>query len=203
MSEMIRRYRRAIISALLAVALSVWAAPVVMGSVAVSKTAKEKLQTKITYSCVDLPIETVLMQLAEKARIDIVKSPKVTGKITAKVTDVPLEEALANILAAYDYTYVATDNMIRVVPVSEIALVKEELISKVYRITYADANEVAASLRNFVSEKGKVAVNRGTNHIVVTDTEYKIRGVDKFVAELDHQTQQVLVEVKIYEITTR
>jgi len=116
---------------------------------------------------------------------------------------VPLEEALTNILAAHDYTYVATDNMIRVVPIAEITLAKEELISKVYRITYADANEVAASLRNFVSEKGKVAVNRGTNHIVVTDTEQKIKAVDKFITELDRQTQQVLVEVKIYEITTR
>jgi type II secretory pathway component GspD/PulD (secretin) len=159
--------------------------------------------TKITRTWMDESIDKVLMDLADDARIDIVKSPKVTGKVTAKVTGVPLEEALANILAAHDYTYVATDNMIRVVPVSEIALAKEELVSKVYRITYADANEVAASLRNFVSEKGKVAVNRGTNHIVVTDTEQKIKAVDKFITELDRQTQQVLVEVKIYEITTR
>ena len=203
MSEMIRRYRRAIISALLAVALSVWAAPVVMGDEAVSKTAKEKLQTRITYSCVDSPIETVLMQLAEKAGVDIVKSPKVTGNVTAKLTNVPLEEALTNILAAHDYTFIATDNMIRVVPVAEVTLVTEELISKVYRITYADANEVAVALRNFVSERGKVALNKGTRHIVVTDTERKIKAIDKFIEELDRETPQVLVEVRIYDITTK
>jgi len=173
------------------------------GAVYAANKAPDALRTKITRTWMDESIDKVLMDLADDAGIDIVKSPKVTGKVTAKVTDVPLEEALGNILAAHDYTYVATDNMIRVVPVSEIALAKEELISKVYRITYADANEVAASLRNFVSEKGKVAVNRGTNHIVVTDTENKIKAVDKFIAELDRQTQQVLVEVKIYEITTR
>ena len=173
------------------------------GVVYAANKAPEALRTKITRTWMDESIDKVLMDLADDARIDIVKSPKVTGKVTAKVTDVPLEEALGNILAAHDYTYVATDNMIRVVPVSEIAIAKEELISKVYRITYADANEVVASLRNFVSEKGKVAVNRGTNHIVVTDTEQKIKAVDKFITELDRQTQQVLVEVKIYEITTR
>jgi len=173
------------------------------GAVYAVNKAPEALRTKITRTWMDESIDKVLMDLADDARIDIVKSPKVTGKVTAKVTDVPLEEALGNILAAHDYTYVATDNMIRVVPVSEIAIAKEELISKVYRITYADANEVVASLRNFVSEKGKVAVNRGTNHIVVTDTEQKIKAVDKFITELDRQTQQVLVEVKIYEITTR
>jgi len=142
------------------------------------------------------------MDLAEQAGIDIIKSPDVTGNVTAKVTDVPLEEALTNILGAHNFTYIATDNMIRVVPLSEIAMAREELVSKVYRITYADANEVAAAISQFVSEKGRVGINRGTNHIVVTDTEKKIKAVDRFIAELDRQTQQVLVEVKIYEITT-
>ena len=167
------------------------------------KKATAALRTKITQTWVNESIDKVLMDLADLANVDIVKSPKVTGNVTAKVTDVPLEEALTNILAAHEYTYVATDSMIRVVPISMIALAKEELVSKVYRITYADANDVAASLRNFVSKTGSVAVNRGTSHIVVTDTEYKIRAVDKFIAEIDRQTQQVLVEVKIYDITTR
>jgi hypothetical protein len=82
----------------------------------VSKTAQQRLKMKVTYSCVDSPIETVLMALAERGNIDIVKSPKVTGNVTVKVTNVPLEEALTNILAAHDYTYVATESMIRVIP---------------------------------------------------------------------------------------
>ncbi len=195
------------ITVLMYLVISLTIPPVVVnaqqGAVYAANKAPEALRTKITRTWTDESIDKVLMDLADDARIDIVKSPKVTGKVTAKVTDVPLEEALGNILAAQDYTYVATDNMIRVMPLSEVALAKEELISKVYRITYADANEVVASLRNFVSEKGKVAVNRGTNHIVVTDTEQKIKAVDKFITEMDRQTQQVLVEVKIYEITTR
>ena len=86
------------------------------------KTARQRLRTRITYSCTELPIENVLMDLAEQAKIDIVKSPKVTGNVTAKVTDVPLEEALSNILAAHDYTYIATESMIRVVPVGQSSL---------------------------------------------------------------------------------
>jgi type II secretory pathway component GspD/PulD (secretin) len=203
MTELIKKYCRTVTSALLVVVFFISAVPAATGAEAVSKMAKKKLQTKITYSCVDLPIENVLMQLAEKAGVDIVKSPKVTGNVTAKLTDVPLEEALTNILAAHDCTFIATDNMIRVVPVAEVTLATEELISKVYRITYADANEVAGALRNFVSERGKVALNKGTRHIVVTDTEKKIKAIDKFIEELDRETPQVLVEVRIYDITTK
>ena len=123
-------------------------APVQQG---IARTARQKLETKITYSCVDLPIETVLMNLAEQAGIDIVKSPKVTGNVTVRVTGVPLEEALANILAAHDCTYVATENMVRVTPIPEVALLREPLVNGIYKITYADANEVAGALRLFIS----------------------------------------------------
>jgi len=169
----------------------------------VSKTAQQRLKTRVTYSCVDSPIEKVLMDLAEQAKIDIVKSPKVTGNVTVKVTNVPLEEALTNILAAHDYTYVATESMIRVVPLPEITVAIEQPITRIYQITYADANEVAEALRNFVSRQGKVALNKGTSHIMVTDIESKIKGIDKFIEQIDHLTAQVLVEVRIYDITSK
>ncbi len=168
-----------------------------------SSPTAQRLQTRITYSCVNSPIDTVLMELAKQANIDIVKSPKVTGNVTIKITDVPLEEALSNILAAYDYTYIATENMIRVVPISEITAIKDPLVTKIYRITYADANEVAKALSSFVSERGKVAFSKGTSHIIVTDTESKIKGIDKFINEIDLMTPQVLVDVRIYDITSQ
>ena len=169
----------------------------------VSKTAQQRLRTRVTYSCVDSPIETVLMDLAEQANIDIVKSPKVTGKVTVKVTNVPLEEALTNILAAHGYTYVATESMIRVIPLPEVAVLREQLITRIYQVTYADANELAAALRGFVSERGKVALSKGTSHIMVTDIESKIKGIDRFIERIDFMTQQVLVEVRIYDTSSK
>lgn len=177
--------------------------PLVSGAERVSaQRANDRLKTKITYSCVDRPIENVLMDLADQAGIDIVKSPKVIGKVTVKVTDVPLDEALNNILAANDYTFVSTENMIRVIPVPEAALLTEPLITRIYHITYADANQVAAALTGFVSDRGKVALNKGTNHIMVTDTESKIKAVDKFVEQIDTVTPLILVEVRIYDVLT-
>jgi len=208
MHKTIEKYCRGCVLAFLIISLSI--SPLAIGAEQdpvgdeqkILKTARQRLRTKITYSCTELPIENVLMDLAEQAKIDIVKSPKVTGNVTAKVTDVPLEEALSNILAAHDYTYIATESMIRVMPLSEIAVAREELVTRIYRITYADANEVAGALGSFVSQRGKVAFNKGTSHIIVTDTEGKIKGIDKFIEEIDFMTPQVLVEVRIYDITS-
>jgi len=168
------------------------------------KTAKEKLRTKVTISSTDTPIEKVLMDLADQAKIDIIKSPKVTGNITVKVTGVPLEEALTNILAVYNCTYIATENMVRVVPLPEMgADVKEPQVTRIYKITYAEVNAVASALRSFISGKGEIGTNEGTSHIIVTDTEDKIKAVDKFIEQIDHITSQVLVEVRIYDVTTK
>jgi len=162
--------------------------------------AQERLRTKITYSCVDKPIEDVLDDLAKEANLSIVRSLHVTGPLTLQVTDVPLEEVLSNILAANNFTYVATPSMIRVVPLSEAATLREEVVTEVYRITYANVEEVAKALQSFVSDQGRVAVNTGTSHIVVTDTADRIKAVGKFIERIDCETQQVLVEVRIYDI---
>lgn len=175
----------------------------IQGEQTASKTARDKLKTRISLSCINKPIDKVLMELSEKAEIDIVKSPGVVGDVTVKVTDVPLEEALINILSLYHFTYIATENMIRVVPLPPQDKRKEPQVTRIYQITYADAGEVFATLDKFVSEKGEVGLNKGTSHIVVTDTEDKIKAIDKFIEQIDRITPQVLVEVRIYDVTTR
>jgi len=162
--------------------------------------AQEKLRSLITYSCVNKPIEEVLDELSEQVKLCIVRSPEVTGPVTLRVFDVPLEEVLSNVLAANNYTYVATNSMVRVVPLSEAATLREEMVTEVYQITYADVNGVALSLQNFLSDTGRIAVNAGTSHIVVTDTADRVKAVGKFIEQIDRETKQVLVEVRIYDI---
>jgi type IV pilus assembly protein PilQ len=167
-----------------------------------SEPGREWLRTPITYSCINEPIETVLLALADQAKVDIVKSPRVTGSVTVKLTGVPLEEALTNILAAHDFTFIATSRMIRVVPLPEVVAVREPLDTRIYQISFADANEVAVALAGFVSEQGKIALNKGTSHLVVTDVENRIKVIDEFIRQIERPTPQILVEVQIYDITT-
>ena len=177
--------------------------PSTVGAGQALNTARQKLQTRITYSCVDAPIGKVLMDLAEEAKIDIIKSPEVAGSVTVKLTGIPLEEALANILAVHNCTYIATENMVRVIPLPETAPLKEQQVTRIYKITYADANQVVAALEDFVTGKAELGFNRGTGHIMVTDKEEKIKAIDKFIEQIDHPTSQVLVEVRIYDVSTK
>ncbi len=202
MHERIKMYHRNYICVFLAISLFVSSLTVGAGQTPL-KTGREKLRTRVTLSWVNQPIDKVLMDLADEAKIDIIKGPKVTGNVTAKVTDVPLDEALTNILAVHNCTYIATENMIRVIPLPLQTDVKEPQITRIYKITYADANQVYEALDDLKTGKGEIALIKGTNHIMITDEEAKIKAMDKFIEQVDHLTPQVLVEVRIYDVTTR
>ncbi|MBN1764858.1 MAG: hypothetical protein JW860_06340 [Sedimentisphaerales bacterium] len=185
---------------------------------------EERMTQRITYSCTNLPIEEMLMQLTELADVDIIQGPDVTGNVTAKVTNVPLEEALNNILAAHGYGYIKTENMLRVVPISEILAKEEEkkkieearraeavkimtapekYITKYFRLYYANVEDVANALSKFRSQNGAIAVLKASSTIMITELESRMNVIDQFIEEIDRVTPQIMVEVRIYDITHR
>ena len=166
-------------------------------------TLEQRMQKRISIDFRDTPIEDVIRIMAEQADVDIVKSPKVTGNVTATLTNVPLEEALNNILAAHSYGYVTDKNMIRIAPVAELAEKSEMLVSRIYRITYADVTEVEKALKKFISSRGSLSANPSTSNVIVTDSESKIKAIDTFINEIDRITPQILVEARIYDITSK
>ena len=166
-------------------------------------TLEQRMLKRISIDFRNTPIDDVIRIMAEQADVDIVKSPKVIGNVTATLTDVPLEEALNNILASHGYGYVVDENMIRIAPIEEIALKAEMLVSRIYRITYTDVKEVETALKKFVSARGSLSSNPSTSNIIVTDSESKMKAIDKFIEEIDRITPQILVEVRIYDITCK
>jgi type IV pilus assembly protein PilQ len=166
-------------------------------------TLEERMLEKVSIDAIELPIQTVIRQLAEPAEVDLIISPNVTGNVTVKLTDVPLVEALSNILVAHGFGYVADKNLIRISPFDEITDRPEILVSRIYRITYADVGEVEDALKKFISKQGSLSSNVGTSNIIVTDTDSKIKAIDTFIAEIDRITPQILVEARIYDITAK
>lgn len=164
---------------------------------------QQRLQQVVSVDFKDTSIDDVLMILARQADVDIVKSPKVQGTVSAVLKNIPLSEALTNILDINGFGYVTTDNMIRVVPEEEIFEVREKQISHVYRITYANVADVEKALKGFLSEHGSISANPGTSNIIVNDVESKIRAINSFVEEIDRVTPQILVEARVYDISSQ
>jgi len=164
---------------------------------------EQRMLREVSIDFRDTQIEDVLRAMADLAEVDIIKSPKVIGTVTATLTNVPLEEALRNVLVSHGYAYILDKNIIRIVSADEIAQKEEKLVTRVYRITYANVKEVEKALEKFLSEKGALSSSCGSSNIIVTDTESRIKAIDTFIDEIDRITPQILVEVRIYDITTQ
>jgi type IV pilus assembly protein PilQ len=167
---------------------------------------EQRMQKTVTITMSDADIRKVVEAVADQAGVDVVISPEVKGNVTVKLTDVPLEEALRNILAAHGFSYVATENMIRVEKGPDRTKgvePTEPLQTKTYEIVYADVVEVVKALDKFKSKQGMATSIKGTSYIIVTDTESKIRDITAFIEKIDKMTPQILVEARIYDITSK
>ncbi|MBN1974825.1 MAG: hypothetical protein JW787_14390 [Sedimentisphaerales bacterium] len=161
-----------------------------------------RIQKNVSIDVSDVPIEMVIRQLAEQVNVDFIISPNVTGNVTVTLTDVSVEEALQSILDVHGCAYLKGKNVIRILARDEIPAIAERLVTETYEIIYADIVQVVEALEKFLSAQGKVSYIKGTSYLIVTDTEPKIRDITKLIEKIDRITEQVLVEVRIYDITS-
>jgi type IV pilus assembly protein PilQ len=165
---------------------------------------QDRLKRRISVEFRRTPIEDVIRSLAEQADVDIVASPKVQGEVTVKLTDVSLEEVLRSILDVHGADFVAGENIVRILPRADMPqAAAERIATEIFEITYVDPEQVAKSLEKVKSEKGSISYMKGTSHIIVSDTESKLRDIASFVNSIDRITAQILVEARIYDITTK
>jgi len=160
----------------------------------------QRMKARVSVDFREAPMEDVIKSLAQQADIDIVKGPSVTGSVTATLTDVPLDEAMESIFTVHGYGYTTSESIVRIVPKSELAQYMIKLQTKVYHIDYADVETVNTALKGMLTPQGKIAMNKQTGHLCITDSEDKIKMLDEFIEEMDREIPQVLVEARIYDV---
>jgi len=175
----------------------------VVGKKAVLTDLEKRMQKVVCIDVNEVPISTVIRQLADQVDVDLIMSPKVTGNVTVSLTDVSLDEALRCILDVHGAGIIVGENVIRILSREEMPQVAERLVTQTFEITYADVGQVVDALEKFKSPQGSVSFIEGTSHIIVTDTESKVRDIANLIATIDRVTPQVLVEVRIYDITSK
>lgn len=153
----------------------------------------------VTIDFKDADIQNVLRILSFKSGVNIVAGKDVTGQVTIRLVDVPWEKALDMVLKTYGYAYDRDGNIIRVTTLENLK--REDLSTEVYTLSYAQASEVEKSLKDVLSERGKVRSDARSNMIIVTDMPTTIQRVSKVIQQLDAITPQVVIQAKVIETT--
>ena len=168
---------------------------------------------KITLDAQGADIKTVLRTISDFAGVNIVSGKDVEGDIYVHIKDTPWEEALDILLKAYGYSYREEFGMIRVAETQ--SLIREELdektaerkkddllplVTKIIFINNSNAEEMRIALENIVSSRGIIAVDEGSNSLIINDIEKNIEKIEGMIRQLDRRTYQVDIDAKLVEI---
>lgn len=152
-------------------------------------------------------IRDVLKLLAAKSKINIVYGPDVSGNLTLSLSHVPFDEAFRTVLAMMNLsTMQVGSNILRILTPSE--LVKSQAtaatITKVLTLNYTKASDILPEV-NSVNQakgvKGTTLADAKTNSLVVTAPLEAVAETERLVKQLDVRPKQVLIEVKLVEVS--
>jgi type II secretory pathway component GspD/PulD (secretin) len=148
----------------------------------------------------DADINAILRSLAWSYGLNLVTSTDVKGKVTIDLKNVTLNEALDAILTASGYVHIRRGN---IVYISSGATEGMDMVSEPIFLKYLKAAESQNLLRKVISQKGDIKVDEVSNMLIITDFAANIEKVKTLVNSIDIPPQQVLIEVKIVDITSK
>ncbi|MFZ5801189.1 MAG: type IV pilus secretin PilQ [Candidatus Omnitrophota bacterium] len=188
------------------------AAPATAAPEGKSEAVEEIVETttpgNVTLDFRDADIRNVLRILSYKSGVNIVAGPDVSGLVTIQLNDIPWEDALKVILKTYGFGYERSGNVITVSTYEKLAekrkiekelAEQEPLVTEVFSLNYAKAKEIAASVKEMLTPRGRVNFDERTNTVVVTDSTSSLEKIREIMPSLDQVTPQVLIEAKVIE----
>lgn len=148
----------------------------------------------------DMDIQTALRILAKESGMNVIVSPRVTGKITANFKQVVPEDALKSIVRSSGYLLTEENGVYTVSVTPRKGVIRQGGLAE-FTIKYADPASVKDELLKLVpSLKDRIVINKETNSVFVRANHPEFALVQSLVERLDAQPLQVMVEAKIFEV---
>ena len=124
----------------------------------------------------------VLRLIAEKTGLNIVINERVRGKITLRLEDVELFQALDALLEGTGCGYKEKDGIILILPQEELL---EERVTEVILLEYSKAEEMAEICQPLLSSSGAMNIDPWANALILTDISENMERLKEVVAKLD------------------
>jgi type IV pilus assembly protein PilQ len=158
-------------------------------------------------------IRTVVRAIAEFSGRNIVVAKDVKASVRANLRNVSWESALRTVCRTNGLDYVDEGGIIRVDEGAKLSgeMVDREtararaaelvpLETRIIRLNFANATELAQSLTATLTRRGSVQVERRTNSLIVSDLPGNVGRVEQMASELDETTPQIEITAKLVDV---
>lgn len=178
---------------------------------------------KIDLHVKEADLSAVLKLLADQHKLNIVAGKDVTGKVTADLYGVSVDQALKSVLQMNGYDYRREDNFIYVYTKQQLKEFQDSQLkmeTRVFPLNYINVTDAQAMVKPVLSKSAIIAAStpsgkgipsgatdvEGLSYplqdtLVITDYPDKLKEVARLIKELDVRPKQVLIEATILQVT--
>ncbi len=164
---------------------------------AVSPPVSLALTDLISLDYTEANLSTVLKSIAYSYNLNLVISKNIVGKVSVRLKDVTLDDALNALLTLNKYAFYRVDKLIYIVSKDEM-----ELFTKSFQLNYMYAKDTKDFVSKLLSKRGDIQINASTNSLLVMDYPEVLVKVEELLKVVDQAPFQVLIEAKIVDIRT-
>ncbi len=157
----------------------------------------------ISLSVRDAELSEVMEMLSLQERVNILLTNNVSARVSVNLFDVEFDEAVRIIANAAGYEVEMRDASYFIIPRDEVGqfTANGTLVTRTFRLQYADSNAVQTIITEHLSRYGTVTELGDRNMLVVEDTLPFMDKIAGLIDELDFRPRQILIEARILEVT--
>jgi type IV pilus assembly protein PilQ len=151
--------------------------------VLIAALAAAPAEKRVTLELQKAEVTNVMRVFAELMRVNLVVADDVQGQITISLRNVKVSDAFAAVLQARGLGFEKTGgNIYRVATLKQLAdeaqarakladakLANAKLETRLVRVSYASAAELAPQVKAMLSPRGTVSVDARTNTLIIRD----------------------------------
>ena len=160
-------------------------------------------------------LRAVLRTFSEISGLNLVIDPSINGTVDVALRDVPWDQALDIILRANKLGYVVDGTIVRIAPLTVLAVEEEErrkltdaqaLAGELQVLTRSLSYARASDLRELItttilSQRGSIQFDARTNTIIIQDLADRLERAAALITTLDRSEPQVEIEARIVQTT--
>ncbi|MBM4188968.1 MAG: AMIN domain-containing protein [Gemmatimonadetes bacterium] len=161
---------------------------------------QQRQEPRITVSWDNASIQEVIAGFQAISGRSIILGKAIDVKVSAEIRDKPWPDAFKAVLGAYGLSAQEVEGgIIRVDAPETLAAIDslEPLQTEVLKVNYANAGELAATVKGVVSKRGAVTADTATNSLIVRETRTVLPSIIDFARGLDVRPPQIAIQAKI------
>lgn len=157
---------------------------------------------KVSLTLRDVAISEVMEMLSKTAKVNILLSEDIEGKISVNLYDIDIDDAIQSIASSAGYAVERRQGSYFIVERDEAGKFDGggPTQLRTFKVQYSDPEVVAEVLENHLSSFGKITTLKKRRLLVVDDKPHFLRRIETLLKELDREPKQILIEARILEV---